>query len=121
MKKIDTKNIIAVIYGDDRSALRFITKDGENAYILLAEPLEDGTRFVAPEYHRGTDGRLHAETPSDAWYEYYDIYGNSEKEWEAEANNELAHCGLKLGDYHRLPVAIEGDIYDDGWYELQNI
>lgn len=49
------------------------------------------------------------------------IDGNSEKEWEAEANSELAHCGLKLGDYHRLPVAIEGDIYDDGWYELQTI
>lgn len=122
MKKINTKNIIAVVDGSDLSELRFATKDGEQT-VLLAEPLEDGTKFIVPEDDEETETdcvHVHGEAaPLPAWCELIDIYGEDEETWENVANDILAYSGLKLGGHHRTPIIIEGSTYDDGWYELE--
>lgn len=124
MKTIDTKNIIAVVDGSDWSELRFATKDGEQA-MLLVHPLNNRTEFIVPdEDEEVEDDCIHAHgeaAPLPAWCELMDIYAADEELWESEANDMLAYNGLKLGDYHRMPVIIEGKTYDDGWYELQTI
>lgn len=134
MKKIDTKNIIAVVDGNDWSELRYATKDGEQAFIL-EEPLEDGTEFIVPdedeevvpdEDDEEETGayciHVHGEAaPLRAWRELSNIYAADEELWELEANDMLACIGFKLGDEHRMTVVIEANTYDNGWYDLQTL
>lgn len=124
MKKIDTKDVIAVVGGSDLSELRFVTKDGEQAFVL-AMPLSDGTRFIVPEDDEETESdcvHVHGEAePLLAWGGLTGIYDESEDGWELEANQQLEDFDLKLGGQHRMPVIIENRIYDDGWYELRTV
>lgn len=128
MQKINTKNIIAVIDGSDLTELRFATKDGKQAFIL-GEPLSDGTRFVTiDEDDEAETDCIHAPgeaAPILAWCELTDIYGDSEESWVNDANDHLAGFDIKLvnvhGYWYRTPVTIEGDTYDDGWFEIETI
>lgn len=128
MKKINTKDIIAVIEGSDLTELRFATKDGKQAFIL-GEPLEDGTRFVTiDEDDEAETDCIHVpgvNMPFLAFCELTDIYGDSEESWVNDANEQLAGYDLKLvnvhGWWHRTTVTIEGDTYSDGWFELETI
>ena len=122
MKKVDTKDIIAAVAGSDLSELRFATKDGRQAFVLL-EPLAHGTRFVT------LDEDDEAETycirvPGEAalraaWCELTDIQGDSEQSWVDDANDYLLAFHLKLAALHCTPVTIEGDTYANGWFELE--
>lgn len=122
MRKVDTNDTIAVVAGSDESELRFATKDGTQAFVL-AEPLAHGIRFVTlDEDDEAETDCIHVpgETaPLLAWCELTHIYGENEESWVDDANDYLLAFHLKLGDYHRTPVTIEGTTYSDGWFELE--
>lgn len=128
MKKINTKDVIAVIDGPILTELRFATKDGKQAFIL-GEPLEDGTRFVTIDEDDESETDCirvpGVNMPFLAFCELTDIYGDSEESWINDANEQLAGYDLKLvvfnHSWHRTPVTIEGDTYDDGWFELETL
>lgn len=120
MRKIHTQDIIAAVAGSDLSELCFATKDGRLAFVL-AEPLADGTRFLALEDDEAETHCIHVPDEAAlllAWCELTRIYGEDQESWVSDANDNLTPFHLKLGDYHRTPVTIEGDTYADGWFEL---
>lgn len=139
MKAVDIENVIAVLDENDANQIRFATRDGEQAFLVDAyqwttsEELEEGDIFVILDEDDelygglGYDGNrvciylhgnehdwLHA-TPVTS-----EFWGRSENEmyWRADVNNDLETSNLRLGDYHDMPVVIEGDIYDNGYYDM---
>lgn len=129
MKRIDSKDIIAVVGSD---GLLFATKDGEEAFIL-EDPLGDGTGFIALEgserwASHGRDMVLLSNdngSPTRAWNNLSVGTPDDEESWESEADGLLEDFGLKLGGRQRTPVAIDdsytypGGTYRDGWFKVE--
>lgn len=111
MKKLNIKDIIAVIDGGDLSELRFATKDGTPVDWIETRDFkgfatdDDAADMVQADI-------LHAM----CFDRLNDIYGEDEKTWEAEANKQLADFGVKLGAYHNDTVS---RAWEDGYYELE--
>lgn len=109
MKTIDIKDIeVKFNEAADASRITFQTKNGEKCGYL---DLGNEAGFVTED-----DA---AEIEGGEWIDCFDdIYGEDEKTWEAEANNQLEYLGVKLGAYHDEPNAVG---YYNGYYELESL
>ena len=103
MKNLNIKDI-KVKFNEfpDASRITFQTKDGKKAgYLDLGDEAGFVTEDEAMEIEEGD------------WYDCIDdIYGDSEEEWEAAANEKLEGMGVKIGAYHDEP-------FDYGYHELE--
>lgn len=104
MKTIDIKNVKAKFNTySDSSRITFETTDHTPVVWIQTEDFESG--FVS------ADDTADIDNLRNCWDCVDDVYGESEEEWEANANVKLEHCDVELGDYHD----------EDEYYDLRHI